>query len=87
MLFIWNRKEVYNGFSIETFNRIKDILSQKDIEYDFKIINRSTSSLFDSTRSRIGSMGEKLKYSYEYYIYVNKNRYDDAIYAINNYNN
>lgn len=87
MLFIWNRREVYNGFSMEDFNRIKDILAQKGIEYDFKTINRSTSSLFDSNRARIGSMGENLKYSYEYYIYVNKAKYDDAIYAINNPSN
>lgn len=39
MIFIWNRKEVYSGFSMD-----------------------------------------------EYYIYVNKNNYDDAVFAINNYN-
>ena len=86
MIFILNRKEVYSGFSMEEFSRIKDILSVKGIKYDFKIVNRSTSSGFDSTRGRIGSMGENLKYSYEYYIYVNKNDYDDAIFIINNYN-
>ena len=86
MIFIWNRKEVYNGFSMEEFSRIKDILSAKGIQYDFKTVNRSTSSGFDSTRGRIGSMGENLKYSYEYYIYVNKNNYDDALFVINNYN-
>lgn len=86
MIFICNRKEVYNGFSMEEFNRIKDILSAKGIQYDFKTVNRSTSSGFDSTRGRIGSMGENLKYSYEYYIYVNKNNYDDALVVINNYN-
>lgn len=86
MIFIWNRKEVYNGFSIDDFNRIKDILSEREIKYDFRTVNRTTSSAFDSTRGRIGSMGENLKYSYEYYIYVNKNDYDDAIFIINNYN-
>lgn len=86
MIFIWNRKEVYNGFSIDEFNKIKDILADKGIKYDFRTVNRTTSSAFDSTRGRIGSMGERLKYSYEYYIYVNKNYYDDALFAINNYN-
>ena len=32
MIFIWNRKEVYNGFSIDEFNRIKDILSEREIK-------------------------------------------------------
>ena len=36
MIFIWNRKDVYNGFSIDEFNRIKGILSAKGIEYDFE---------------------------------------------------
>ena len=76
MIFIWNRKEVYNGFSIDDFNRIKDILSEREIKYDFRTVNRTTSSAFDSTRGRIGSMGENLKYSYEYYIYVNKDNYE-----------
>ena len=70
MIFIWNRKEVYNGFSIDYF----------------RTVNRTTSSAFDSTRGRIGSMGENLKYSYEYYIYVNKDNYDEAVFLINNYN-
>ncbi|MDU2489492.1 MAG: hypothetical protein E7D27_02725 [Clostridium celatum] len=35
MIFIWNRKEVYNGFSIDEFNKIKEILSVKGIQYDF----------------------------------------------------
>ena len=85
MIFIWNRKEVYNGFSIDDFNRIKDILSEREIKYDFRTVNRTTSSAFDSTRGRIGSMGENLKYSYEYYIYVNKDNYDEAVFLINNY--
>lgn len=86
MIYIWNRKEVYNGFSIEEFNRIKEILSVKRIEYNFRTVNRTTYSAFDSTRGRIGSIGENLKYSYEYYIYVHKDNYDDAQFAINTYN-
>lgn len=35
MIFIWNRKEVYNGFSIYEFNKIKEILAVKGIQYDF----------------------------------------------------
>lgn len=86
MIFIWNRKEVYNGFSMEEFNRVKDILSAKEIQYNFRTVNRTTSSGFDNTREKVGSMGENIKYSYEYYIYVNKSNYDDALFAINNYN-
>ena len=86
MMFIWNRKEVYNGFSINEFNRIKNILSAKGIDYNFRTVNKSTSSGFDTTRGRVGSMGENLKYSYQYYIYVHKNNYDNAIFVINTNN-
>ena len=86
MIFVWNRKEVYNGFSINEFNRIKDILSAKGLQYDFRTINKTTSSGFDNTRGRIGSMGENTKYSYQYYIYVHKNNYENAVFEINTYN-
>ena len=82
MIFLWNRKEIYNGFSINELNRIKDSLSEKGIKYDVKVVNRTTSSGFDTLRGRIGSMGENHKYSYEYYIYVHKKDYDEAIYKI-----
>ena len=86
MIFLWNRKEVYNGFSMKEFNRIRDILSVKGIQYDFRTINRSASSGFGSTRGRMGSFGENLNYSYQYYLYVHKNNYDNAIFAINTHN-
>lgn len=85
MILIWNRKEIYNGFSMEEFNKIKCALLEKGIKYNFRTVNRTTGSSVGSTRGRIGSMGEKLKYSYEYYIYVHKNDYDGAVYAINSY--
>lgn len=57
MIFIWNKKEIYNGFSMEEFNRVKEVLSAKGIQYKFRIVNRTTSSIFDIARGRIGSMG------------------------------
>lgn len=86
MIFIWNRKEIYNGFSINKLNRIKDSLSQKGIKYDVKVVNRTTSSGFDTSRGRIGSMGENHKNSYKCYIYVHKKDYNAACYIINKSN-
>lgn len=82
MILLWNRKEIYNGSSINEFNRIRNLLSQNEIKYDIKTVNNRTSSGFDSTRGRVGSMGENLDLSYEYYIYVHKNTYDEALYII-----
>lgn len=85
MIFLWNRKEIYNGFSLNKFNRIKELLISKGVNYDLKIVSRTTSSVFDKSRSRIGSLGENNKYSNEYYIYVHKKDYDEAVYIINNF--
>lgn len=84
MILMCNRKEIYHGFSISEFNRIKDILSRESINYDFRTVNRNTSAGFDTSRGRIGSMGENMKYSYEYYIYIHKKDYDEAVFLINN---
>ena len=84
MILVCNRKEIYNGFSINEFNRIKNILAQKGIQYEFKTVNRTTSSGFDTSRGRVGSMGENMKYSYEYYIYVHRKNYNQAVFLINN---
>ena len=73
---LWNRKELYSGFSLDKFNEICDILSVNNINYKQKVVNRQTSALFDTNRSRTGTLGNKLNLSYEYYIYVHKDDYD-----------
>jgi len=72
MILFWNRNEVYTGFSIKRFSEVRDILSSHGIKYTYKVINRNTSSSFDSNRSRIGTLGEKSQLAYEYYVYVHK---------------
>lgn len=84
MIALWNRREIYNGFSIQEFNRLKDILIANGIDYTFKTVNRSASSNFDVSRASIGTLGENLNLSYEYHLYVHKNDYEDALFKINN---
>lgn len=82
MITIFNRREVYMGFSIEKFAEIRNILSDNHTKYDYKLAGQGSSGLFGS-RESLGFIGENLIYAYEYHVYVHKNDYDQAIYVIN----
>ncbi|VYU56120.1 hypothetical protein [Clostridium tertium] len=83
MIALWNRKEIYYGFSLEQFSNIRSILSQNRIRYDVRTISRTSSKSLGSTRGFIGSFGENPNLAYEYYIYVHKDDYSKALVAIN----
>lgn len=83
MITIFNRKEVYAGFSMEECGKIRDVLAANKIKYDFKCTSSNSSGIFSSTRSRMGSFGENIEYSYSYYVYVRKDDYEQACYVIN----
>lgn len=85
MIMFWNRREVYIGFSMKKFSEVRDILSDNNIKYDYKIVNHMTSTAFDSSRTRYGSSGMNSEFQNEYYIYVHKNDYEFAYAKINGY--
>ena len=78
MINVFNRKELTITFSMEQQAKVRNILSQNDIRYIVKTINRNSSSAFNDTRARTGTFGQNMKLSYEYIIYVHKNNYDKA---------
>ena len=77
MIFFWNRKEVYFGTSMEKFSEVRSLLSINKIKYSYKVINNSSS--FGSNRGHTGTFGQRIEYSYQYYVYVHKNDYEDAL--------
>ncbi|MGL4850575.1 MAG: hypothetical protein ACRC28_16920 [Clostridium sp.] len=81
--FILNRKKIYEGTSILDFNLVRDSLSNNNIKYTYKVVNRNSSSIMDTSRARVGTFGENNDLSYNYYVYVHKNSYDEAIFIIN----
>ena len=83
MITIFNRKEVYNGFSMEQCSNIRDILSVNKIKYDYNCVSSSNNAWFNSDRASVGSLGENPDYAYMYYVYVHKKDYDQACYLIN----
>lgn len=63
---------------------IRDKLSQNNVEYSVRVINRMSPSSFASgIRSRAGSFGQNMDLNYEYIIYVHKKDYEEAKYVIN----
>ncbi len=79
MINIFNRKELCIVFSMAEQSNIRQTLSENDIEYQIKTINRLASSPFASgTRSRSGSFGQNMDLNYEYIFFVYKKDYDKA---------
>jgi len=84
MITIFNRKELYLTYSMNEQAKIRDKLSQMDIEYYVKTVNRMSPSPFArGTRSRTGSFGQNTDLNYEYIIYVHKKDYEQAKSAVN----
>lgn len=80
---LWfNRKEVYFGYSLDMYSKIRDILSENKISYDIKVLN----NLGHTERGRSGSFGMKQSHPYQYYIYVKSNDYDEATRLLKNIN-
>lgn len=75
---IWNRKEVFVGYSLQKFNEACDILAGNKIKYKYRVVNHNSGYISGSSRSRTGSLGENMGYSNMYYLYVNKRDYAEA---------
>ncbi len=73
IMWFWNRREVYNGFSLKMQAEVREILKANNIKYDYRIIN-----INNSGRSRTGNFGINRDYETEYYIYVSKKDYEFA---------
>ena len=84
MITIFNRKELCITYSMKEQAEIRNKLSQNNIAYSIRVINRMSPSLFGSgIRSRAGSFGQNMDFNYEYIIYVHKKDYEEAKHIIN----
>lgn len=68
---------------MEEQSNIRQILSQNDIDYYLKVVNRMSPSILSAPRGRRGSFGQNMDCNYEYIFYVHKKDYDTAKYIIN----
>ena len=79
MIAIWNRKEVYMGYSMVECGEIRSILATNNIKYTYKVINR-----YAHGRGTRSSFGEKSEFSYMYYVYIHKKDYEWVYSVIRN---
>lgn len=82
-MFLFNKKEVYVGYPLDKFNKIRDLLEMENIKYTYKIINHSGEWIINGTiRSQIGSRDINSQYEKLYSISVKKDDYEKANYLI-----
>lgn len=84
MLTIFNRRELTITYDMNRQAEIRDLLAQNGIKYSVKLLNRtSPSPFFAGTRAGMRPLGENLRVSSGYAIYVHKADYSLASAIIN----
>ncbi|MEH7107487.1 hypothetical protein [Bacillus sp. JJ1764] len=83
-MFFFNKEEVYIGFSMEDFSKVREILKSKGIKYTYKIIDHSAKWMSGGTsRGNYGSIGMNSKFEKQYVISVKKKDSENARYWVN----
>lgn len=86
MLWFFNRKEVYTGFSLSDFAHVRDTLITNGIGFDTKVVDMSgrgrgvQSALIAA--ERYSSSAGSTSYMKQYYVYVHKNDYGRAVHLL-----
>ena len=80
---IFNRKLLFQTFSIKIQAQIREALNANGIDYQVKTRSMSGPTLFSSRHANVGSFGMNMDYNYEYYIYVHKDDFERAEYILN----
>lgn len=73
MIFLWNRKEIYRGVSVEKFNEIRNILRSHDIKFVTKISDSG------DEKRKTELEKKSRKYSKTYEIYVHRKNYKQVM--------
>lgn len=77
MLF-WNKVEIYCGFSLKDFSELRDVLALKGVKNDYRLVN------YNCRRSGHPANRINNDRSIQYYLYVHKKDYDQAMYLTSN---
>ena len=77
-MFFWQKKEVLVTFSMNDFNRVKDILAANQIPYDWKTVP----DCGRRGRRTLGTAFMDESVLRQYYLYVEKKEYERAEYLV-----
>lgn len=85
-MILFNKKDLYIGYSIDDFSNIIHILKKEGIKYSYKIISHSTQwfGVMGTTRGHFGNTGTNINFDKQYVISVKKDDYEQAEYLIHN---
>ncbi|MEI3604352.1 hypothetical protein SPD48_01490 [Pseudogracilibacillus sp. SE30717A] len=82
-MFIFNRVEVYIGYSMDELSKVREVLKSKGIKYTYKVIDQSAQWRANgTTRGNFGSIGITKNYENQYVVYVKKKDAENAKYFI-----
>jgi len=82
-MFLFNREEVYIGFSMNDAHNVMTILKDHGIKYQYKVINLSQKwTERGITRNASGNIGINRDFNTEYIVYVKKENVEEAEYLI-----
>lgn len=76
------KKEIYCGFDIVEFNRVRDVLDNVGIKHTYKVVDLITPSCMmnrlNGIRTASGAYTSSAKAAKQYYVYVSKNDFEKA---------
>ncbi len=85
-MFLFNREEVYVGFSMKDAHAVMAILKENGISYQYKATNLTQKWTGRGTsRTTFGSLGINQEFSTEHIVYVKKENLEEADYLIKTY--
>ncbi len=73
---IFNKELIYKGSSRKEYEEIINILTLNDIKYTEKIRNKNKDIGPIINKMMVGTLGENENFSYEYTIWVSKEKYE-----------
>jgi len=82
-MFFFNKEDVYLGYSIEEFSKVRSALNKEGIKYTTKVNDTSGSWLGTGTsRGNFGSSGMNQNYEKQYVVSVKKKDVEHAMYLV-----
>ena len=82
-MWFWQRKEVWLGTSLQEFSRLRDLLAQNGIRYDYRTDDRMKFN-FDRRIAGMARVFENTDCNTMYYLYVRREDFERASELIRN---
>lgn len=78
------KKEIYCGFDMAEFNRVRDALDMSGIKHTYKVIDLVTPSCMMGKLAGTRTVSDKNAPTKQYYVYVSKDDFETAEIAVRN---